>query len=477
MIRVYLDWNVISQTKRGDHIDIKNILDNNKNITFFYSTAHIGDIYSSYSENEEQIKIINDDLEYLSSITLNNCISVFNQSMVTIDKIDPKVLLEQRIVSESITENFSLDFLGESLKDIGMGEIGQLYIDSLKSMPLDDAFIQTLSNPESAEILESVLPGLKDNPTMEGIFESFGKMLDKLNNSSGYDDLRRMYQKALQINPDKAFNWKDPFKEYDKILNQRFNSNIDGIKKILNKEENKYAPAWYNQIVNTYINLDMSGFKQDKVEVKNGKKNTFKNTTEDAFHAAFSTLCDIYVVNDKRSYFKVKETFKHLNINTRVFNPKEFVEYYNTFLSINQGYTTINLVLKHLEFVTPYISESETGVTKTYFTEFYFFDFFNKIYLTHFFDDNSMNLLLSKEKPTNGKFTIFEEIEGLINRLTDYFGSDTKNAGNLSISEFENLDEWTGRIWNVDDLEIKLLQINGFFQLYLIPKAIVTPVE
>jgi hypothetical protein len=45
------------------------------------------------------------------------------------------------------------------------------------------------------------------------------------------------------------------------------------------------------------------------------------------------------------------------------------------------------------------------------------------------------------------------------------FGNDIENKGAVLDEEFEK-ENWTGRIWKLDDIQFKLIALNGYFQLY-----------
>jgi hypothetical protein len=57
MVKVYLDWNVVSQMKNGSHPKLKEIVFNNDKLFIPFSTSHIGDIFSSYNITEEQLAL------------------------------------------------------------------------------------------------------------------------------------------------------------------------------------------------------------------------------------------------------------------------------------------------------------------------------------------------------------------------------------------------------------------------------------
>lgn len=467
MIRIYLDWNVMSQMKNGSHSTLYDILKGNDSFIIFYSTAHIGDVFSSYSENKEQLELIKNDLQFISDLTNSHCILNNKDNQTYIDIINPQSLFEDRIKSGKVIENFSLDYLIESMTDIGLGTIGKQYVELIKSIPFD--FAQTLNDPLTSKYLNDIFPGLKENPTIEGFFNSFMKMLNIMNNGIGYNDLRKVFQNGLNINRDKIFDSKNPFLDLEKYLKPMTEEGIDGLQKKINGFQNKKEITWFDNFINLYINLDMAGFQEDKVQIKNEKKQTFKNTTEDAFHSAFATLCDVYIINDKKGYKKTVELYTHQSINTKVFKPDEFVDYYDKYLNIKDGYKYLNLITIHLNSVKPFITPNENGYgySRAFPSSFYFFNYFNKIYVIDFENQNRPTLLLSKDKPTNGKFTLFKEIEMLIKELNEYFGQDCNSKGRLKPEEFENLDQWKGRQWKLENLDLRLLQFNGYFQLYL----------
>jgi hypothetical protein len=331
MIKVYLDWNVMAQMKSGYQNDLLKVLSNKDKFLIPYSTSHIGDILSSYSEDIEQKKRIEKDLEFITSITDNLCLSN-NGKQVILDKSDPKALFQQRVDDKDFMTDFSLDTLDEIFSDNELTKgIGKALVSLLKSIPLDSAFKDAIENPESGKYLNQMFPELKENPTMEGFFNSFGKMYQNLNEKEDYKILREVTQKGLGIKRDKIFNDDNPYKLIDKA-HGKLGVSLD---KYIDNSKN--APEWYNKITNEYLMLDMHGYQEDTVKVKeNKRKETFKNTTEDAFHSAFASTCNFYIINDNKSYKKTKQIYERLKINTVVFKPDEFLEYYKKYLNIEQ---------------------------------------------------------------------------------------------------------------------------------------------
>jgi hypothetical protein len=107
----------------------------------------------------------------------------------------------------------------------------------------------------------------------------------------------------------------------------------------------------------------------------------------------------------------------------------------------------------------------KTEYKRIYIFPYFLFNFFNKIVVVQPNDNEKPIILLSKFSPTNGHVTHFMEIKILVKMLNEYFGNDIENKGDVLDKEFEE-ENWTGRIWKLDDIQFKLMALNGYFQLY-----------
>ena len=212
MIKVYFDWNVMAQMKDGLHPELKEIVFQNDNLFKPYSTSHINDIFSSFKENNEQAELINKDLEFISSLTHDTFL--FNNGKdIIIDFASPKEYYSQLVEEKDQFKDISIEGLFKHLEDDELTrDLVKPYLNLLKAIPLDDIFKETFENPQSAEQMETMFPGLKENPTMEGFFQSFSAMLKGLNEDEKYKDLRKIVQTGLGINRDKIFDNKSPYK-------------------------------------------------------------------------------------------------------------------------------------------------------------------------------------------------------------------------------------------------------------------------
>ncbi len=67
MIRIYLDWNVVTNLKWPKYEKLKNFIDIHKSyLQFPYSPAHFNDFMKSYSSENEYFQNDLETLEYLS---------------------------------------------------------------------------------------------------------------------------------------------------------------------------------------------------------------------------------------------------------------------------------------------------------------------------------------------------------------------------------------------------------------------------
>lgn len=458
MISIYLDWNVIVQMKNNFHPELKEMLQPSR-FLMPYSTSHIGDILASFKEDHEQQALINNDLEFLSQLSQNNCLANDGKE-IKLDYRLPKDLFDDRVSERDLFKNFSLDKMQEIFQgDETIKGLGKFFIDSMRNIPLDKAFTDALKNPESAKHLDTLFPGLSENPTMEGFFKSFGEMFTRMNESEGYKDLRKMTQSGLGINRDQIFNSNDPYSIIDKTYG---NLNFDP-KSFAQKD--KYSPDWFNEISNEYLKLDMHGYQEDKVNTTKGRKETFRNTTEDSFHAAFASTCNYYVINDNRAYQKTIKVFEKLNLNTLIFKPEDFVTHYKNFLLERSLNLEIKIPMTYLSAEPLTEEDTEDGFVRNYHLPYFVFDFFNKMIVTFDKTGKSTMILLSRFIPTNKKITYCFEIERLSAKLFQVLGEDIEKLGPIKQEEF-NQGEWGGRQWDFGEIAFRFISINGHFQLY-----------
>ena len=458
----------MSGMKNNHFPELNDIILNKDKFLLLYSTSHIGDIFASIkNHSEEEQKLIQEDLDYITKLTDDLCL-VNNSKEVTLNTYEPGELLDDRIREAPLFEDFSLDNLFSSIDvDDPMFGIVNTMKNMIASIPLDLAFKEALENPESAEMLDKMFPGLKEDQTMNGFFKSFSKMFHNMNETEDYKDLRNMVQQ-IGVNSGHFNENKNPLEVIDNAYRKIGveNSNVDKY-----FEKGKNAPEWFDDITNEYIKLDMHGFKADKVKVTAKEKNTFNNTTEDASHSAFASRCEFYITNDDKNYHKTKAVFQKLGINTIVLKPNEFIQYYNLFLNVNNfddHFTSIIDEIKRVENFQEQKYQNGESFGWVNFTNQYFFNFFNKILIPSP-ETNDALFVLGKESPSKRYIISHKEIEGMLKLFVDKLGIDINGKSYFEISEINTEEDWTGRIWELNFGQITIKRLNGWFQMYFFP--------
>lgn len=468
MIKLYLDWNIMSGMKNGHFSDLSAIVLNEQKFFLPYSTSHIGDIFASIkNHSEEEQRLINQDLDFIREITKNQCL--FNTGkQVILNSINPGELLDDRIREAPIFTDFSLDSLFSSVEeDEPMFELVNSIKNMISSIPLDMVFKEAFENPKSAEIMNKMFTGLKEEPNMNGFFKSFGKMYQNLNEKEDYKFLRDTVQN-IGVNSAHFNDNKSPFEVIEKAYKKM---GIENFKPGKYFEKGKNAPEWFDEITNEYIKLDMHGFKADKVKVTDKVKNTFKNTTEDAAHSAFASRCEFYITNDDKNYHKTKAVFQKLGIYTNVLKPVEFIQYYNSFLNINNfddHFRSIIDEMKRFENFQEQRYENGKNFGCVNFTNQYFFNFFNKILIPNP-DLNEALFILGKESPSNIYIISQQELEAMLKLFSDKLGLDVNGKSYYELGEIKNDEDWFGRNWQTNLGQISLKRLNGWFQMYFYP--------
>lgn len=447
----------MSQMKAGRHAEFFEIVANGEKFFKVYSTSHIGDIAASDQSDSNRANI-ESDLEFIEKLTDGYC--VYNTgSEVVIERRNPSELYEERTEFSEIRKVFEPGALDKILDELDP-EIASLVvsaIEPLKNLPIDDVFKEAFENPQTAPQMRRFLPDLENNYSPGGVFNAFLNMFTRLNENEDYKNLREMVQQGLKINRNRLFDANKPYQMIENAYEK------EGIVLPNIPDNDKNAPKWYNELTNEYIRLDMHGYQEDKVSIDKGRKQTFRNTMEDAFHTAFATTCDFYITNDDRNYKKAQTVYEKLQINSLVMKSDEFVRHYKDWLHL-EGEAFLNLISGVLKHAEPVINDD--GNLRTYFGCFFIFDYFNKI---HLISETEWFIVLSRVKPTNARLLYRNELTTLIDKLINVFGADIDHNGGLQTEEDILIREnrWAGRRWVFQGMLYHLRVLNGYLQLYI----------
>jgi hypothetical protein len=458
MIKVYVDWGVMSQLKQGLHPELRELLVRKNQLQVIYSTSHISDILVSDTGGEIQNERITEDLQFISVLTDNLCAHLAEKE-VGIGYRDPQELFNDRAMER---DDFGEDGpLSYALKLMEPGSAAYEAMQTYLNSPLPESISSGYAEPSSAEGMEMHYPGLAKNPTLGNLMKVSWQQNKKLSETDAYKEFRTTVQNGLKINKDKMFSKEEPFKELDKIY-----ANIQELAgfDMNNVLRNDNSPSWFQDISLSYLLLDLHGYQQDNIKVDARNRDTMRNTIDDGFHAAFASMCEFYISNDVRSSNKAKQVYQKLKVNTKIFTPEEFVTYGNQTLVFEDPRTHLSLWFKLLN--SPDYNESiiEDATWRTYLLEFYIFDYFNKLFVVFAPESKVPLILLSKNKPTNCHVTTQQEVFTIINKLNKAF--EATGSALINPKELTNLDNLKCE-WIYQGVNFRLQLLNGYLQLYM----------
>lgn len=463
MIKLYLDWNVMSGMKQHQHDELHSIITHKHQFFIVYSTSHIIDLLVSNTGTKEQTAIIYEDLTYISDLTNNFCAHNQNKNIV-IDQLDPTVLFEERIWEN---EQFNTEDLFElMLEGVEPNSDAFIVINNYMDMPIPSEVSQAFSNSVTVDYMRKHYPGLEENPTMRNLVNIGWKKLKNLTNTGEYEELRKTLQQSLGIKPNQMFEKAEPYKQIDRLYNKLYNSIPLPLSKIASAPVNDNSPEWFQNITNNYLSLDMHGYQEDKITFGKGRPQTMRNTIDDAFHAGFSSMCDFYITNDSKSRKKTMEVFKKLNLNTTVFSSQEFVSHYNACLVYDDIRVHIKLWFEILKNKDCIITQEAGGILRSYHLNYFIFDYFNRCYILSKEDYRVPIIFLSKEKPTNNKFIYRNELAELIKKLSLAFETNISTPNHIESDKIAE-ETWLDYHWDWAGLDFRLVLRNGYLQLYM----------
>jgi hypothetical protein len=325
MIKIYLDWNVLTTLNQIQNIEnhaekiifetILNIVSNTETkIVVPFSNAHLNDLMKSYKKGERER--VSNALNFISFVTQNICLSQYwNEENSIWHFRNPNEYFESLIEDEKENSIISIESITEIFSKYGMGNIFEMY----KLIPHNINFKQC----EVSKIpFVSLLKKAKVENSIYAVMEDFFEITNEIkNNPSFYNELRSYFTSYIKLDPN-VNNVENVIELLDKtmpktMLNKSFtelyieNNKIESSK---NKD--------FSKITGMFMQLDFIGFSSDKLN----EKNKYDNLFNDALHCFYGAHCDIFITSDKKMIKKTKALYKSLEINTLVLTPRQFIE-------------------------------------------------------------------------------------------------------------------------------------------------------
>lgn len=457
MIRIYLDWNVVSSLKRPEFQEIWEYIGQHKKyLQFPYSPAHFSDLMKSYSPDNKLFDVDLRTLEFLSEKHLirwgkEGVEPLFGTPMEYFEGEKDKEDVFSLMDMEKLFED-----LNDSNSDDGLGDIGTL----LKTLfQLQPAGIEITE--ENQDALKKMFPNLKPSSTMWDLMKDVGPFSKKLlQDGDFYKDFRETLRKhgfKLELNSGN-WNYEDVIKNIDSFL-LGSGANMTYLEYVEASLKQKKEPINQHEYYTTaYLMLDMIGYKTDRLPKPT---DNMQNIQIDAEHSFYGAYCDFFVAIDKKLRIKSKVLYNEFNIQTKIIEPKELIIELEKV--IDQIFKDRNFIEEAFSFCnTESLVESfpitEENKIETYAFKLpkFYFNFFSHVIYSNYPEQEGIILTFRKVFKNFSNFIYYTESERLIDSIAECFGYDDKLELETRKREFVYEDKNTIFEWNFDGGMIRL---------------------
>ncbi len=459
MIRIYLDWNVVSNFKKEDFKEIREFIFEHKDcLQFPYTPAHFKDLMKSFNtENPHFTQDLN-NLEYLSEKHLLR----WGTDGIEVLFGTPQEYFEGEKQNEDIFSMMDIEKIFNDFdeNEFGIGKFGTL----LKTLyQLQPSGIEI--NDDNREMLKNMFPNIDDNSTMWDLMKDITPFTQKLLTEKEYfKDLRKtISDKGFKLEPNSG-NWStdEVFKNIDSFL-QKQNTKLTFLEYVNSCfKHKKEGVNKYEYYTTAYLLLDIIGYKSDRLPKPT---DNMQNIQTDAEHSFYSAYCDYFVVLDKKLTTKTKVLFKEFNIPTEVISPSEFIDKIKSkihFINTEKHIISEALELLKNENIVEAYEKSDEIETETYAFKLplFYFNFFNYTIYQNYSEQNTCILTFKKVFKNYSTFIFYTETERLIDRICNFFGYEDNEEFKIKKNEFVYGDNAVVFMWNYESGIIKLEKDN-----------------
>src|SRR5690606_7792099 len=321
MIRIYLDWNIISSLKKPEFNELKEFIEKHKKyLQFPYSPAHFTDLMKSYQPGND---LFYDDLETLEYLSEKHLIRWGEKGIEPLFAT-PKEYFETEKNKDDIFEQMDVEKvfqeLEDSFDDLGIGNLGSAIKSLLQLQPTGIEITK-----ENEKTLKNMFPNLKPESSMWDLMKDIGPFSKKLlTDGEYYKDFRKSISESGFKLDSNSGNWdyKEVGSNIDKFL-ESFGTKItylDYVESSLKYQKNRQN---YHEFFTTaYLLLDMIGYKTDKLPKQS---DNMQNIQADGEHSFYGGHCDYFVAIDKKLRIKSQVLYSEFNVPTIVLHLSELI--------------------------------------------------------------------------------------------------------------------------------------------------------
>lgn len=438
MIRIYLDWSVISGLKTEKYATLLQFIKTHKDrLLFVYTPAHFSDLMKSY--NPDNI-YFNQDLEQLEWLCGNHLLDWINDDW-EIPGTTPKIYFEDQLKKHNVTHVDLLQklLLDSESSDHSIWNFGRL---------LKEIFIRQPSgipiNDENRSAIHMIFPNISEGASQWELMEAVIPFVKNLENDRDfYKDFRRsLGDQGLKLTDD-AGNW-NPEKVFENIdlFFKSFNTDLT-FKKYVDMTvgfSKREKASIYDYFTTAYLLLDLIGYKPDKLPKPT---DSLRNIRTDVEHAFLASRCDFFFTDDKNLIAKAKVLYKEFDIFTQVSTPDEFILAVSGKIhQLNEDGTFIHDALRMLNesvLIEKYLKESDPDLETDmleYKLPVFYFDFFTKVNVAAYPERRILLMEFYRPYSTHYIFSFHTETQRLIANVLDFFGYQNSPEVEVQIKEF-----------------------------------------
>ncbi|MCF2495615.1 hypothetical protein [Dyadobacter chenhuakuii] len=456
MIRIYLDWNVISNLKRPEYKQLDDfIIGHKEQLLFPYSPAHFKDLMKSYSLDNQQF---DSDLAKLQQLTEKHFFGLKDNYVVPLFGT-PEEYFRYEIESLQNADPSGYDFEKNVLDLDNFGaELGLESFGSMIKRLLQSQMSEINVTEENRSLLNTLFPNLSNGSNLWDFVKDFGFFTSSLlNDGSFYRNLRKgLGDHGFKLEPN-AGNWSEDdvirnIDEFLKSINTTFRGYIESVLKINKLDENIY-----NFFTTAYLVLDMIGYKSDKLPKPT---DNMQNIMTDADHAFYAAHCDYLVGLDKKQLLKSKVLYNEFKLPVKILTPDQLIDELLSVMHVQSDKTYfVDNVLelykkdKIVESFPPL--EDGAPFVDVIKLDRYFFDFFNYATCAYYTEEDILIVTFKKVFKNYSKFVFYTEVEKVVDKICDYF-ADMNYVDVLQRRKFIEDGEEPEIVWEDDGLVIKV---------------------
>lgn len=338
MLKIYLDWNIISYLKNEEYHELRNYITQVKDYFIFpYSRAHIQDLYQSKSPTN--IIKYEQDLDTLTWICQTHLIEYNNSTDAPYPyECTPRQYIER--------ESLTLQAYKSGFESISFTEL-------IKSM-MDETTFESIRNYLFTTLLDNPIENPNNGLLIRNLWDAIIFLLDNLSSILKNKKLEvEIYKSMCNIEGERSMqemqniDSSDIFDYLNELCVSRTNKNLTDT--ILATLEKTNGINSYNYFLAEYTTLALCGYSRDK-------KRNILNIMTDALHAYYAMRCDVLVTKDGGMKKKAQAEFTRFNSSTKIITIEELRSFLDT-----EMYNQYNLYYIWHEVIPKYSKGEDRG--------------------------------------------------------------------------------------------------------------------